>query len=78
MKVIDLPIPPEPTKIKEDFNEELEKGSKLGQANIKQGAWIVSPLWTEMDWGSILKTHGFSWQDFNKAVRIITTISLNG
>ncbi len=69
MKVIDLPMPPEPTKIKEGFKEELEKGSKLEQANIKQGTWIAGPLWTEMGWESILKTHGFSWQNFMKAIR---------
>ncbi len=69
MKVFDLPMPPEPTKIKEDFKEELENGSKLKQAYIKQGIWIAGPLWTEMGWGGILKTHGFSWQDFMKAIR---------
>jgi len=66
---IDLPIPPEPISTKKHFKEELEKGSKLIQANIKQGTWIASPLWSQYGWGGILKSYVFSWQSFMEAVR---------
>jgi len=66
---INLSIPPEPTQMKKKFKEELEKEFRLMQANIKQGAWIASPLWTQYGWGNILKSYGFSWQHFMEAVR---------
>lgn len=66
---INLPIPPEPISVRKRFKEELEKGSRLMQANIKQGTWIASPLWTQYGWGNILKSYGFSWQKFMEAVR---------
>jgi len=58
-----------PTQVRERFRKELEKGSKMMRANIKQGTWIASPLWTDMGWKNNLKSYGFSWQNFMKAVR---------
>jgi len=69
MKAIDLPIPSEPIQIRGHFRKELEKGSRLMQANIKQGTWIASHLWTEIGWGNILKSCGITWQNFMEDVR---------
>ena len=52
---INLSIPPEPTQMKKKFKEELEKEFRLMQANIKQGTWIASPLWTQYGWGKYLE-----------------------
>lgn len=78
---MNLPISPEPTSVKEKLKKDFEKEdeyafphpsltiARLAKANIKQGTWIASYLWTQCKWKDILKHYGISWQKFVEAVR---------
>ena len=78
---MNLPTPPEPTLAKEKLKKDLEKENeyalphprltvvRLTKANIKQGTWIASYLWTQCGWKDTLKRYGISWQKFVEAVR---------
>ena len=67
--MLKLEIPPEPHRIKESIRRGLEVHRELEIANLKQGTWIASPLWSEFGWGRELKAHGLTWQKFMVIVR---------
>jgi len=67
--LMDLEIPPEPLKDKEVIKRGLQAHRDLEIANLKQGTWIASPLWSKVGWGKELKKYGFTWQKFIGVVR---------
>ena len=61
---MNLPTPPEPTLEKENeyaFSRPHPRltVARLTKANIKQGTWIVSYLWTQCGWKDTLKRLAF-------------------
>jgi len=66
---MDLKIPSEPLKSKEIIRRGLQAHRDLEIANLKQGTWIASPLWSDVGWGKELKKYGFTWQKFMGIVR---------
>jgi len=76
--LMDLEIPPEPLKDKEVIKRGLQAHRDLEIANLKQGTWIASPLWSKVGWGKELKKYGFTWQKFIGVVRDHYPISMIG
>jgi len=66
---MNLEIPPEPLKDKELIKKGLQAHRALEIANLKQGSWIASLLWSKTEWGKELKKYGFTWQKFLGVVR---------
>jgi hypothetical protein len=67
--MLSLETPPEPLSAKESIKAGLEVHRELEIANLKQGTWIASTLWTEVGWGRVLKKSGLTWQKFMVIVR---------
>jgi len=66
---MNLKFPREPISVKESMKRGLDVHRELEIANLKQGTWIASPLWSEAGWGRELKEHGITWQKFMVIVR---------
>lgn len=66
---MNLEIPHEPISLKEFMKRGLEAHRELEIANLKQGTWLASPLWSGMGWGRELKEHDITWQKFTVIVR---------
>jgi len=67
---MNLPIPEEPTDVREDLKKGLERGGgrmNPARATIKQGAWLTSPLWS--GWKDELKKNGITWPKFEELYR---------
>ncbi|MFX0138558.1 MAG: hypothetical protein ACFFDN_33250 [Candidatus Hodarchaeota archaeon] len=67
MKISDLPIPPEPTSVREALQNEKDKN--LLTYGIKQEFRILKILWNFDKWAEILKRNGYDWEDLLNAVK---------
>jgi len=66
---LNLEIPPEPLEYKELVRRGMKAHREVEIANLKQGTWIASPLWSEVGWGKELKKYGITWQKFMSIIR---------
>ena len=66
-----LTIPPEPTIIKKQFNQQKKNiEMKLDSLTLWFGNRLPSYLWKEGEWAKPLKKEGYNWQSFLKVLSL--------
>jgi len=63
-------IPPEPTSLKQQSNEEESKKWDIDTITVWFGNKLPSYLWKEGGWAKPLKEEGYNWQSFLKILSL--------